>query len=299
MTDDPARKAPRGPNASQQIIRLAVLLGYPAGGRTSWYSMGVLRGLEEAAVQERIVIELYNFGASAEHVRQRLDQSLPDVLACLSPHPQWAMLITETRARGIPVLLTGTRLSAIGLPVINEDGAAGAELAVRHLLDHGHRRIAFVQDTVPVPWAFDRFYGFVRAMQAAGLDPDDGLNVWVRQEDNQPDDGRLGRMLDRVRPTAVLLGSGGLIRFLGPALSKRGLRVPEDLSLISFDQAAQHTHWLPDKQVTIIALPLEEMGRLLARQAREAVEGRLKTQSIVLPCALQPGNTVQTCATQP
>lgn len=275
------------------LVRLGVLLGWPAGSRENWYSMGVLRGLEEAAIDEAILIDLFNFGTTREHVRQRILRSQPDVLACLSPDPQWAPLIAETRQLGIPVLITGTRLAQVGWPVIYEDGAAGAAMAVQHLVEHGHRRIAFIQDTVPALWTFDRFRGFVHGMQAAGLEPDAGMNLWLDCEGRHTDDGRLGRMLDQQKPTAVVLGSGGLMSLLGPALASRGLRVPEDVSVIAFDQGAREVSWLPGKKTTIVGLPLESMGRLLARRVREAVNGRLQETSHVLPCELIPGDTVR------
>lgn len=273
-------------------VRLAVLLGWPAGSRQNWYSMEVLQGLEEKAMDENILIDLFNFGTSTDHVRGRLQQSRPDVLACLSPEPKWAQLVVETRSRGVPVILTGTRLAHIGLPVIHEDGAGGSELAVNHLLERGHRRILFVQDTVPAPWAFDRFNGFVRAMNAAGLDPDDGCTLWLDREIGGEGHERLAKTLQKQCPTAVILGSGGLVRLLGLAAAESGLRVPDDLSVITFDQRVGEPEWMGGKTLTTIALPLIETGRLLAVHVREAAERRLPEKLPVLPCRLIGGDSV-------
>ncbi|HEV7298354.1 MAG TPA: substrate-binding domain-containing protein [Tepidisphaeraceae bacterium] len=273
------------------LVRLALLLGYPAGPRWSWYSFEVIQGLEQSAVAERLSIDLLGCGLGIEHVRRRLEQIRPDVLACLSPHQEWAMLVAEAKAMGIPVLLTGSRLAGMGIPTIREDGVGGAKLAVQRLVGLGHQRIAFIQDMVPAPWAFERYRGYVEAMTEAGLDPDEDLCLWINQEERKTDDGRLARFLRRRRPTAVVVGSASLLRVLTLAVVEVGLMIPGDLSVIVFDQAAREASWFPGQTVTTVALPLEATGRLLAQQAREAAAGQLPQKTSILPCTLLDGTT--------
>jgi LacI family transcriptional regulator len=147
--------------------------------------------------------------------------------------------------------------------VPDERGAAAA--AVEELLDHGHRRIAFLDDNTGTVASPLRFEGYRDALRARGQDPDPRLHV--RLAPTQPG-GELGGQLldlhDDVRPTAVFCFNDRAAMGLYRAARRRGLEVPADLSVVGFDD---QEFIAPELQpgLTTMRLPHEEMGRLAVR----------------------------------
>jgi DNA-binding LacI/PurR family transcriptional regulator len=211
-------------------------------------------------------------------------------------------VFAEARRLGIPLIGAGTRVIDFQMSGIMEDGHQGARLAVDHLAERGHRRIACVQACVSVPAVFHRYQGFCDAMSARSLDSD-GMTLWMPQEEYESADARAGaerlrRFLRDRRPTAVVLGGRPLERFIGELIADSELRVPEQLSIISFDIPAP-VRWLGDRNPTHIELPLTAMGRRLAELAREIIDGRPPNGIERLPCHLIEGHSVRTLATSP
>ena len=84
-----------------------------------------------------------------------------------------------------------------------------------------------------------------------------------------------------------------LIPFLSQLIQQKRLKVPEDLSVITFDQHPGLTNWL-GVLPTCLKMPLIEMGRRLAHMARDIVNGKPVEPSISLPCQLVEGESVKT-----
>ncbi len=108
-------------------------------------------------------------GCDVKSVSQRLVQSRPDVLACTAPRARHVMLIGESQRLDIPCIGTGTLLTDLAVPTVCEDGVAGGAMAVRHLVEHGHRRIGFIQIAFSMPWFFYRHHGYLQGLREAGL----------------------------------------------------------------------------------------------------------------------------------
>jgi LacI family transcriptional regulator len=149
--------------------------------------------------------------------------------------------------------------------VPDERGAGRA--AAEELLDQGHRRIAYLDDdsgTVASPL---RFQGYVDALRAAGVEPDPRLHIQLPP--CRPGGEHGGELLDldpEVRPTAVFCFNDRAAMGLYRAARSRGLEVPEDLSVVGFDD---QEFIAPELQpgLTTMRLPHEEMGRLAVRVA--------------------------------
>ncbi|MDF1489017.1 LacI family DNA-binding transcriptional regulator [Tessaracoccus caeni] len=182
---------------------------------------------------------------------------------------------------------------ALRLPVFLPDEVAGGRTAAEHLIELGHRRIAFIggEDTAPATW--QRQEGFRLAMAAATLPVRED---WVTIADYKliPGYHAALRMLDvpvADRPTAILMpndraASGALL-----AAARLGLEVPGDLSIMGYDDERR----LADDMVPLLstmALPLAEMGRcamlavLAAINPESAGAVRLTPGPALLPCRL-------------
>ena len=172
---------------------------------------------------------------------------------------------------GVPVVLVDA--AGDGVPVVRTDDIEGGRIATRHLLELGHERIAFIGDAPENPLGFvsstEREMGYRETLAAAGLGVDRDL---VRHGAHDREVAlRLSHELLHLpdRPTAVFAASD--VQALGVIEAARalGLRVPEDLSVIGFDDIELAIY----AGLTTVRQPLRESGSLGARLLLEALRG--------------------------
>jgi LacI family transcriptional regulator len=174
-----------------------------------------------------------------------------------------------------------------GIPAISASHATGALAATEHLLAHGHRRIAAI--TGPRGWmaSNERLNGYHAALAAAGVMPEPELVV---ESNFRLEGGRraAARLLDMADPpTAIFAFNDNVAVGTLQVAAELGLRVPEDLSVVGFDDSEQAA--LVSPALTTVRQPLAEMGRmaisLLTRvldgQRVEASHVELKTRLVV------------------
>jgi LacI family transcriptional regulator len=180
------------------------------------------------------------------------------------------------------------------IPSVSAAHTAGADQAMQHLLSLGHRRIAAV--TGPAGWQAteDRRRGYYAALAGAGILPDAELEV---EGDFEIAGGvRAGEQLFDLAdpPTAVFAFNDLLAIGVIQAAQSRGLQVPEDVSVVGFDDLEFSTIVTP--RLTTVRQPLEEMGRtavsmlvrLLEHQRFETLHVQLGTRLVVRDSTAQP-----------
>lgn len=166
-------------------------------------------------------------------------------------------------AANIPVVVTGRRLSAPNLFSIDFDNAEGASLAVRHLHALGHRRVAFISGPMDHPDAMQRLEGYRSELRHRSMDLDDAL---VITSDYQETGGfrSMNALLEKqVQFTAVLAANDQMAYGARLALHRAGLRVPEDVSLIGFDDLPHSAFTLPP--LTSVRQSVYEIGTSAAK----------------------------------
>ena len=166
-------------------------------------------------------------------------------------------------AAKIPVVVTGRRLSGTGLFSIDFDNSEGASLAVRHLHALGHRRVAFISGPLDHPDAAQRLQGYRAEVNLRGMEIDEHL---VEVSDYQEAGGfrAMNNLLSaRVQFTAVIAANDQMAYGARLALHRSGLRVPEDVSLIGFDDLPHSAFTLPP--LTSVRQSVYEIGASAAK----------------------------------
>lgn len=188
---------------------------------------------------------------------------------------------------GAPVVLMG-QLPGSSIPFVDVDNCGEAERATQHLLDLGHRRVGLITNAPVVYTASaDRLKGYRQALTANEIPYDESL---VGYGDFTPKSGwaAMKRLLaQRGRPTAVFVASDTVAFGALHAIHNSGLRVPQDIALVSFDDVSLAAFVNPP--LTTIHLPAYQLGRdsadLLIRLInKERIANRhvlLKTKLIV------------------
>ncbi|UQU62047.1 LacI family DNA-binding transcriptional regulator [Couchioplanes caeruleus] len=183
-----------------------------------------------------------------------------------------ATVSTELTRLGIPVVVVDpVGNSESDVPTIGATNWAGGLSATEHLAKLGHRRIGFIAGPRHVMCSRARFDGYRAGMEAAGLRVDEDL---IRQGDFYHESGyvRGAELLARPDPpTAIFAASDQMALGVYEAARRRGLRVPDDVSVMGFDDLPE-ARW-SSPPLTTIRQPLAEMGGLAARTALRLAQG--------------------------
>ena len=197
-------------------------------------------------------------------------------------------------AHTMPVVVTGRMIKAPGLYALDFNSFEGARLATHHLLSLGHRDIAFISGPQVHPDAIQRLLGYKAALSAAGIKFKPALVV---PGTYQEDSGRVAveHLLDtRVKFSAIFAANDQMAFGAALALHHRGLRVPDDVSLVGFDDLAIASHSLPP--LTTIHQAAHEMGRLAAISLLELLSDKTPTATLPEPRLITRASTRQLAA---
>ncbi|MGH8827969.1 MAG: LacI family DNA-binding transcriptional regulator [Jiangellaceae bacterium] len=236
-----------------------------------WYFTAVSEGAQAVLAAGGYDILRYGLTDVETSRRRVVDTQLlrkrVDGLIVLSL-PLTAAEVASLGVMGRPVIVVGPVMS--GLPSVRIDDVEVGRVSTQHLVDLGHRRIAFVggnpDDNLGFPVAPDRQQGYREVLCAAGVEVDPSLTVPAKftTESGVAAWEALYRR-DRPLPTAVVAASDEIAMGLIYAARRAGVRVPEDLSVIGVDD--HDMAWLFD--LTTVAQPVRDQGRIAARTLLE------------------------------
>jgi len=229
-------------------------------------------------------------GAQAEAARAGADLVVNATDGRPAGSPDWIERISARGTDGVVLVVSELEpqarkeLSRLQVPVVAIDPIGsdtesfvtvsatdwvGGREATEHLLALGHRRIGFITGPISLECHQDRLDGYTSALGRAGIAADPSL---VRQGDSLIAGGQLfgGELLDLPdRPTAIISGSDEQAYGVYLAARERGLRIPEDLSVVGFDDV-DLCRWV-SPQLTTVRQPLSSMAaeatRLLLKLA--------------------------------
>jgi LacI family transcriptional regulator len=258
------------------------------------YFSEILAGIGEAFYEHDIPMVLCP--TLHEHDRevtllQRLRHGITDGAILILPeedHDELAAL----QEQGYPFVVIDPRMPPDDrAPTVSASHLSGAREATEHLLALGHRRIAAI--TGPHDWIAteERLRGYRGALAEAGITPEPQLQINSNFRDNG---GRLATQqllaLDEP-PTAIFAFNDMLAIGALQAIRQHGLRVPEDISVVGFDDTYEASITQP--ALTTIRQPLAEMGRMAVSQLVRLLQGqRIEALHVELATRLvQRGST--------
>ena len=249
---------PRGTSSHTNVV------GIIAPYISRWYFAQVIAGTEQALREAGMDLLLYNFSRS--DARQRVFQPKQligkvDALIVVSMPPteaefKWIM------GTGIPISLIGTTHDGCASVVI--DDVEGARQATQHLIDLGHRKIALVGggplDIFGFPVHEMRKQGFLKAHNESGIEWNSRYEA-IGDFTQNISSLAMEKLLDlKVPPTAVFCESDEMAYGVLETLKRRGIKVPDEISLIGFDN-----HEMAEfVDLTTVAQPVHFMGQMAA-----------------------------------
>jgi LacI family transcriptional regulator len=246
------------------------------------------QGVETAAREAGISLLLANSDEREDEedrlVPMLLQRQVDGIL--VAPAGTGAETIRVCREREVPLVIVDRRPGALGADVVRADSESGALDLGRLLLRLGHRRMGVLSGPASVPTAVDRVAGFTRALvDEAGIPAPAVLYGAFSIESGH--DMAIAALRETPRPTALFAANNFIAIGALHALADLGLRVPEDVAVVGFDDLPQAMVIFPF--LTVVAQPAFEMGRrsvavLLDRLAdpdRPPVDEVLPTELVI------------------
>jgi LacI family transcriptional regulator len=281
-----------------RTVELVLHTGGPAlSHRASGYHLAVLEGAVEAATEMNASISVSIRALhpraprrqSAEWVRSLGRQGIAAVIDVVDDvHHGDLSALAKSR---IPlVVVDPLSLPRRDVPSVGTTNFSGGVAATQHLLDLGHRRIANLGTNPELIFSQARLHGYRAALEAAGIASRDRY-VHHGRNDYQAGVAGGGELLDLSEPpTAIFAATDESAAGVIEAARVRGLRVPDDLSVVGFDDAPIARLLSPP--LTTIRQPLREMGRVALRTAMKLVAGdRLDSHHVQLATELVVRNS--------
>lgn len=184
-------------------------------------------------------------------------------------------------AKSVPVVVTGRTLKAPGLYAVNFDNFNGARLATEHLLSLGHQQIVFIAGAADHPDAEERQRGYRAALDAARVRIDPALIVNGNYNEDSGADAIAMLLKRRRRFSAVFAANDQMALGAILSLHQHGLRIPEDVAVIGFDDLPACAYSYPP--LSSIRQPALETGQIAARALLQLLQGNKATGQIPPP----------------
>jgi LacI family transcriptional regulator len=233
----------------------------------------MLRGVEDRLAEAGYVALLANTENDARREQRIFDELLGrqvDGLVLATARREDPRLV-ELGREGVPIVLVNRVVEDHAFSSVSVDDGAGIRLVVNHLVRLGHRRIAHVAGPQSFSTGFGRYRGFVSSMRANGLTPEPRL-VSFAAAFSIAEGLRCGRevLARRQRPTAIAAGNDMLALGCYSALEETGLRCPEDISIVGFNDMPFIDRLSPP--LTSVHIPHYDIGTHAAELMMERIQ---------------------------
>jgi DNA-binding LacI/PurR family transcriptional regulator len=306
-----ARKASSGGEVQRLIAYVTVDF------LSNHFQYELLTGAEQAAKAKgyRIVFCTSNNDITEEN--KLLDQLVKDKVAGILiwpvlPHTSDGRLFQLTQQKGVPLVLLDRTLPGLAFDCVTSNNYEGAYQATEHLIQLGHRRIVFLSRPIlQLSTVSERLRGYQAAMRAAGLTPLEPWLVGIGEEMHSnyafhaytagkgEDIKQIRHYLQQpFRPTAIFTMNDLIALQVLKAASQAGVRIPQDLMLVGFDNMDITAH--VEVPLTTVTQDCFTLGRRAAELLIERIEGYngLPRQEVV-PTQLEIRASTSLASTQP
>jgi DNA-binding LacI/PurR family transcriptional regulator len=243
----------------------------------------VARAVEDVAYQHQFSVFLCNTDEDPEKETLYIDLMLAEHVAgvIVTPSSSTSKAYRHLVDADVPVVALDRRVEDGDIDTVVVDNVSGAYEAVAHLIAEGHRRIGAVLGTRVSTTGEERYRGYARALEAHGIALDPAL---VRSGV-----GRTGIGYEYTQellalanpPTALFVGNNLLTIGALRAIQERGLQIPVDIALASFDE----TDWMyfVRPALTVVAQPTYELGQIAAEMLLRRLDDKhTPPQEVVL-----------------
>lgn len=228
-----------------------------------------------------------------EQIRLLIDQRVAGIMVIPSAKRNGTNVFGEMKQAGVPFVLVDRHLKGVKASFVGVDNYEGGIIAASHLINLGHRRILHLMGPKTASMAQERYMGYRDAFRQAKIEFDPGLVVENGLDEESGYRSMIKALEARKEFTAVFAVNDPVAVGAMKALNDSELRVPEDISLVGFANL-DYTPYLK-VPLTTINQPKEEVGEIAGKLLLQHIEGRKKTQKILIKTELVLRGSTDTC----
>ena len=248
----------------------------------------VARGVEDAASEEGYNVIFCDTDESESKQNRYLETLIQKQVdgVLLVPASSKENPIELLLQQKVQVVVLDRRVQNMNADVVRGDSKGGAYQLVQLLIKLGHRRIAILSGPSGVSTADDRVAGYQCAMQEAGLESEDQLIINGEYSLESGYQMTRNLLAMKSRPTALFAGNNFIAIGALKALHDLGWSVPEEMSVVGFDDLPAAI--VVDPFLTVAVQPAYEMGHLATQRLLGRLDGQISdgVQEIVLPVSI-------------
>ena len=276
--------------ARSMVTKATHTIGLVVTDITNPFFAQLSRGIEEITWNNGYTLILANTDedlSREQAIVQALQEKQVDGLILVPASSNNAPHLFELIKQGIPIVLVDREV--VGLPVdkVMVDNEEGAYTAVSHLIELGHRRIAILLDNLDITTNIERLVGYRRALKDHHITIEENLIKSCQYTQQSAYEIVKELLLSADRPSALFTTNNFMTMGAIKAIREAGLRVPEDLALVGFDDLEYEQ--LHSPQLTVVSQPITAMGNIAGQRIIAKLRGdnnppmeiRLKTHFIV------------------
>ncbi len=264
------------PNAHARALKgvrtpvIGVVFPHPTLPFRNVYFGPVLEGIVSVATERKIATMLFTgfTWEETENGAQALFNGICDGFILVAPRRD-SQFAHDALMRAVPLVMVGSNPADPNAVVVDANNRHGGRLATEHLLELGHRRIAMILGAEPpnasgvtdldgsATSSLERQEGYSEALRAYGITPDPALTTTIGEDSDLARES-IARLLQEQKPTAVFGFNDGAAYKTVEVCRQLGLRVPQDLSVVGFDDIASSATY--DPPLTTIRQPIQKIG---------------------------------------
>lgn len=280
--------------SSESSSILGVLLPF---GKQIWshsFGIDILAGTEEKAYDHDYMILLGNSNGGRETaLTASMTSRGVEGMIVQSAERGQSEHLRQVQAQGIPLVLVDQKVDGLQAHLVRGDNFMGAVTLMTHLFEQGHTKIGLVAPNKHFTYK-ERIKGYRFALMERDIRLPDSLYEALDERE-----GTIQAQLERMllsddRPTALFVASTGLLGDVIAAANNRGLRIPDDISIVTFDE---HYAIVPEGYQHFFT-SINQSGKLMGSMAVELLFRQLRDpgmepQEIVLPGRFSEGRSVR------
>ncbi|MCC7084932.1 MAG: GntR family transcriptional regulator [Pirellulales bacterium] len=233
----------RSPHSATRTVQVIV-------PNLAWsHQVKIARGAQEAGREHGVQTLVYDahgqLEADLEMIRRLPDSPIDGAIIVSLHHRRFSEVLYELKAGGYPFVLVDQRLHDLEVPTVEENNYEGGYMVGKYLAALGHKRAAFL-GPLNFQVITERLNGFRDAMLDAGVLFDrslvmdlggESVTEWMNERIDKTEEVLLPLLAKPNRPTAVFDASGDIAPFIYRTAQRAELKIPEDVSVVSFDES--------------------------------------------------------------
>lgn len=283
-----ARRMGYRPNhiAKSLVLKKTFTIGVVIPEITHSFFPEVIRGIEEVAYQAGYQIILTHSAEDFERERQAIEtleaKRVDGILISTAQTMRDVAIYQELLRMHYPLVFFDRCVQGIGASCVSINDEESAEMATRHLIEHGYRKIAHLRGPLRVSIGKARLQGYRKAMEESGLRVDED---WIVESGFHESGGykamqQLLSLPKAKRPQAVLAVNDPAAFGAMQAIFDAGLKIPEDVAIIGFSDDIRAP--LMPTPLTTVRQPAYEVGKRAAQKLLDIIEERHPEEELII-----------------